>query len=84
MKHRSISRRLILRSAAAFAAVIAVARPFRLLAQAKASQQAVRYQDSPKGGKRCAECRFFVEPVSCQRVEGEISPNGWCTLFAPK
>jgi hypothetical protein len=53
-------------------------------AQQKQSKQVAQYQDSPKGDQKCADCRFFIEGGSCQLVEGEISPNGWCTLVQPK
>lgn len=84
MQYRLLSRRLLVQSTGILTAVIAVARPARLLAQTKSSQQAVRYQDARKDGQRCDGCRLFVEPASCQRVEGEISPQGWCQLFTPK
>lgn len=53
-------------------------------ALAKAKKAAVSYQDQPKDGARCAACAFFVEGGSCRLVEGEISPDGWCTLYQPK
>lgn len=84
MTHRSLSRRRLLQTAVAFTSTVAASRSVRLLAQNKAPQEAVQYQDSPKNGARCKDCRFFEEPASCERVEGEISPDGWCTLFTPK
>ncbi|WP_346839011.1 high-potential iron-sulfur protein [Microbulbifer sp. SAOS-129_SWC] len=56
----------------------------RASAQSKVSKETVKYQDSPKDGKKCSACQFFVAPGSCQLVEGSISPDGWCSLFAPK
>lgn len=56
----------------------------RALAQAKVSKQVARYQDQPKNGQACAGCRFFQPPNACERVEGEISPNGWCAFWAAK
>lgn len=53
----------------------------RAAAQQKASKDAAEYQDQPKDGDKCSECRFFQEPASCELVEGEISPDGWCNLF---
>jgi hypothetical protein len=47
-------------------------------------KQTAQYQDSPNGDQKCEGCRFFIERGSCQLVEGEISPNGWCMLFQPK
>lgn len=53
-------------------------------ARAKAKKAAVSYQAQPKNGARCADCAFFVDGGSCKLVAGEISPEGWCTLFQPK
>jgi len=50
----------------------------------KVPQKAVNYQDTPMDGKRCAGCAFFQAPDACERVEGEISPEGWCALWSPK
>jgi hypothetical protein len=48
---------------------------------AKMSKSAAQYQDSPRGGLSCVGCTFFRRPRSCQVVEGDISPQGWCKLF---
>jgi hypothetical protein len=48
---------------------------------AKLSQAAAQYQRTPRGGLSCAGCTLFRRPRSCQVVEGDISPNGWCRLF---
>ena len=53
-------------------------------AQAMVSKETANYRDSPRNNQRCSECRFFVAPKSCTRVAGEISPNGWSSLFSPK
>jgi hypothetical protein len=55
---------------------------------AKTTKEASQYQEGPKDGKRCQDCQFF-EPGSggtgtCKLVEGDISANGWCLLFAAK
>lgn len=60
----------------------AKAQPAR--AQAKVSKEAVDYQDHPKGGERCDNCTFFDPPDACALVEGRISPQGWCRLWAEK
>lgn len=78
-----ISRRVLLGHTAAFAATL-LGRIGGSRAQQKMSKEAVQYQDSPNGDEKCADCRFFIEGGSCQLVEGEISPNGWCRLFQPK
>jgi len=51
---------------------------------AKASQKAVKYQDSPKGEQRCDNCAQFEPPSSCKTVDGTVSPEGWCIVYAKK
>jgi hypothetical protein len=51
-------------------------------APAKVTQISVQYQTQPKGEQKCANCRYFIAPTACQLVEGEISPEGWCLLWA--
>jgi hypothetical protein len=51
----------------------------------KLSQASVQYQTQPKGEQKCATCiNFIAESNTCKLVEGEISPSGWCTLWAKK
>jgi hypothetical protein len=75
------------------AAAVAAGAP--LLAQpnsAKAGgvpQATAKYQLMPKGKSRCGLCNYFIPgagsgPGQCKVVAGQISPNGWCQLFAPK
>ena len=78
-----MNRRASLGRSLALAAA-ALAWPGASRAQQKMSKEAAQYQNSPKGNQRCADCRFFIEGGSCRLVEGEISPDGWCTLFQPK
>jgi len=52
-------------------------------APAKVSQASVQYQTQPKGDQKCANCMHFIaESNTCKLVEGDISPEGWCTLWA--
>jgi High potential iron-sulfur protein len=51
---------------------------------AKAPQKAVKYQDTPKGEQRCENCALFEVPSSCKTVDGTISPQGWCIVYAKK
>ena len=53
-------------------------------AQQKLSQADASYQSTPKGGQRCGVCFNFQQPNGCKFVQGDISPSGWCQLFAPK
>jgi High potential iron-sulfur protein len=51
---------------------------------AKVSKASVGYQDSPKGDQQCSNCAQFVPPNACNFVEGDISPSGWCQIWAKK
>ncbi|MGI9387803.1 MAG: high-potential iron-sulfur protein [Methyloligellaceae bacterium] len=53
-------------------------------AAAKKSPQAkVKYQDTPKGERKCSNCKFFeAETKTCEVVEGTIAPEGWCARYA--
>jgi hypothetical protein len=52
---------------------------------AKVSKASVQYQTEPKGDQQCSGClNFIAESNTCKLVEGEISPSGWCTLWAKK
>jgi hypothetical protein len=60
------------------------------LAQAKASKEAMKYQDQPNSGQRCDTCMQFVPGPkpgasgTCKVVDGPISPNGWCIAYVKK
>jgi hypothetical protein len=54
-------------------------------AAVKVSQARVQYQTQPKGDQKCSGCQHFIaESNTCKLVEGQISPEGWCTLWAKK
>jgi hypothetical protein len=53
-------------------------------ADAKIQHSAVKYQAEPKDGKQCSGCNFFVAPNACKQVDGNISPLGYCLLWAKK
>jgi hypothetical protein len=63
------------------AAAVCVTHAAAAQAPARLSHAAARYQDTPRGGLSCQACSFFRRPASCQVVEGDVSPNGWCQLF---
>lgn len=73
----------------ALAAVVAAGMPAPARA-AKGSKAQYKYQDTPKDGKKCAQCTFFLPGKSasadgaCKIVDGSISPNGWCMAYSPK
>jgi hypothetical protein len=54
------------------------------VAQAKAQQKSVAYQDKPKGEQRCDGCCNFQPPNACKLVDGQISAQGWCSLFTKR
>jgi High potential iron-sulfur protein len=83
-----ISRRRILTVAAGaagavsgMAAIVGASTPAQA---AKASQKSVKYQDTPKGEARCENCALFEAPSSCKTVDGTVSPDGWCMVYAKK
>lgn len=82
---RTVSRRDFLNIAASGGAVIAAGMAVSASAAPKKfSQQQARYQPIPKSGQRCQNCALWQAPTSCQQVEGQISPAGWCILYQPK
>jgi len=88
-KLQNPSRRAFARSLAACAfgtAIFLGLRPKLAAAQDnnKMTQQAVQYQDKPKGAQQCDKCSLFQAPKACQSVSGDISPHGWCAIFMPK
>ena len=59
-------------------------------AQSMVSQATAMYQDKPNGMQQCDKCVNFIPgktPTAngaCIKVEGVISPHGWCGLFVAK
>lgn len=54
-------------------------------ATTKVSQASVQYQAQPKGEQQCSGCQHFIAASNtCQLVDGQISPNGWCSLWVKK
>ena len=54
------------------------------LAQQKATQAAMKYQNKPNGDQKCSNCSQFEPPSSCKVVEGKISPEGYCIAWVKK
>jgi High potential iron-sulfur protein len=51
----------------------------------KVTQASVQYQTQPKGEQKCDGCLHFIaESNTCKLVEGQVSPEGWCSLWAKK
>ena len=85
------SRRIMLKNVAIVAGLAAApwaARP--AIAQAKATKQAMQYQEEPKNGQKCDDCLQFIPGTkqgasgTCKVVDGPISPNGWCAAYVKK
>ncbi len=86
--HRgALSRRTLFQRVAGMA-LISAALPLwggeMAKAQPKVSKTEAKYQDQPKDGHSCAMCQFFHPPKTCQQVDGDISPSGWCMLWQQK
>jgi hypothetical protein len=80
-----LSRRVVLRHTALALGVAATgAVATRAVAQQKISQADAKYQPQPKGQQRCDNCVNFQAPNACKFVQGDISPSGWCQLYAAK
>ncbi len=82
LTRRSVLRRVALLAGAALTA--SVARNNDALAQAKATKDAMKYQDKPSGDKQCSNCLQFVAPNGCKVVEGAVSPSGYCIAWVKK
>jgi hypothetical protein len=49
----------------------------------KLSKADAKYQAQPKGEQECSNCmNFNSAKKTCSRVEGTVSPEGWCVLWA--
>jgi hypothetical protein len=78
-------RGLVLAAAAAAGSVILIGAKVGMATAAyKISENAVAYQDHPNGDKQCSKCAQFLPPSSCKMVDGTISPNGYCRIFAAR
>ena len=85
-KPKDISRRVFFQRVATYGVGAAIINGVgvSLAAATKVSQKSVSYQTSPKDAQHCDGCNNFQAPNACKMVEGEISPQGWCSLFAKK
>ena len=86
-----IARRDILRTAATaagagFAVVASISQEATAQEQRpqKAAKLEVHYRDQPNGQQHCETCAYYLPPVACRVVRGEVSPNGWCNQFQAK
>jgi hypothetical protein len=79
---KCVNRRTVLFAAAGAAPLLALGAG--AASAAGLPQTAVSYQTTPKDGKQCDQCNFFVAPNACKSVSGTIAPTGWCKLWAKK
>lgn len=85
-RERFVSRREVLKQTAAVA-VVAV--PLALVSSkamaAKVAQDAVGYVNPSPNENKCGTCTHFeADANSCKVVDGDISAEGWCSLWAAK
>jgi len=66
------------------ASALGVARAQSQAPAAKQSKSEAQYQDKPRSGQLCGICAYFIAPSSCQKVDGEFRPTGWCKNFQRK
>lgn len=87
---RALIRKGIAAAAAGTVAASGLLKFSAAMAQSKVSKAVAMYQDKPKGTQQCDKCMHFIPgktPTAngtCQKVEGVISPHGWCGLFVAK
>jgi hypothetical protein len=59
-----------------------------VLANSKADKRDFFYQEKPKDGKSCENCRMFSLSTGgtglCAIVDGNVSPKGWCMAYSPR
>jgi hypothetical protein len=77
-----LSRRGILKTVAA--AALAGVCETAAAARKKKAQADVGYQDHPHGAERCENCEPFLAPNKCRVVDGTVSAQGWCNIYAEK
>lgn len=82
-RSKGISRRRVLTVGVGVAGT-AVIGTLTAAQAAKVPQKAVKYQDTPKGEQRCENCALFEAPSACKTVDGTVSPQGWCIVYAKK
>lgn len=78
--HIALPRRQAIKAAASGIGLAAL-QSKRATAQQKIAKLDARYQDRPNGTQHCALCEYYISPVACKLVRGEVSPNGWCSFF---
>lgn len=85
----NLSRRNILKFGGLSLALIPV---LAVAAKNDGMRASTKYKDTPEGDKNCANCAQFVPGKTpkdlggCKAYVGdtEVSPNGYCTIWAKK
>jgi hypothetical protein len=83
----SQTRRTFIASALVLPAVAGLLPAIASADASKSSQAAMQYQATPKDGKHCSGCNFFIPGDSatangtCKIVDGSISPTGYCIAY---
>ena len=49
----------------------------------KYSKERVGYRDEPYQGRTCSKCVLYAGDGNCAIVDGQVSPDGWCTQWTP-
>lgn len=84
------ARRRLLKSILSGFGLFLIGRGVRICADDRFSKKTMGYRERPDGHKKCADCSHFLPgknlqaPGRCAVVEGEINPNGWCTVWATR
>ena len=82
---RGLLRALALLGAGAFGAALEAraqdGKPKAILK--KYSKERVGYRDEPYLGRTCSKCVLYAGEGNCAIVDGQVSPDGWCTQWTP-
>jgi uncharacterized membrane protein len=84
MRRDMLRRAVAATSAGALIGLRSSFAPAQAQSRQKLAKADAHYQDQPNGTQHCADCAFYIPPVACQLVRGEVSPNGWCQRFQPR
>jgi len=81
-KNLDWSRRNAIRTVAGGISAGLLLRISQAHADEKMTREQAQYQSTPNGIFSCATCSLFERPKSCKVVDGEVSEDGWCKVFA--
>ena len=85
-----LSRAAFVRAAVILPALAGVLGTVAAAQAPKGPKSQFKYQDTPKDGKQCSTCTFFIAgktPTAngtCKIVQGDISPKGYCIAWSAK